>query len=78
MFVNVTGGASPAGDLSSRTNGPSAAERAAQSARAVEATGADGVKVRSLIETVNGCSYMPLIAVEAAQRIPGPPTKSTA
>ena len=72
MFVNVTGGAFPEGDLSLLPDGPSAADREAQPARAVaEVTGADGVTVRAVIETVNGYSYTPMIAVEAARRILG-------
>lgn len=32
-------------------------------------TGADGTVARSVIETVNGYSYTPLAAVEAARRV---------
>lgn len=72
MFVNVTGGAFPEGDLASMPDGPSAQERAVQPARAVvEVTGADGAVRRSVIETVNGYSYTPLAAVEAARRVTG-------
>ena len=39
-------------------------------ARAVaEVTGADGAVARSIIETVNGYTYTPLAAVEAARRV---------
>lgn len=70
MFVNVTGGAFPGGDLSELPDGPSSEERAGQRARAVvEITGADGSIARSVIETVNGYSYTPLVAVEAARRV---------
>ncbi len=70
MFVNVTGDAFPAGDLSALPDGPSAQERGAQRARAVvEVTGEDGATVRAVIETVNGYSYTPLAAVEAARRV---------
>jgi short subunit dehydrogenase-like uncharacterized protein len=34
-----------------------------------EVTGADGMVARSMIETVNGYSYTPLAAVEAARRV---------
>ncbi|VTU43062.1 saccharopine dehydrogenase family protein [Variovorax sp. RA8] len=72
MFVNVTGGAFPEGDLSLLPDGPSAADREAEPARAVaEVTGADGATVRAVIETVNGYSYTPVIAVEAARRTLG-------
>ena len=72
MFVNVTGDAFPEGDLASMPDGPSAQERAAQPARAVvEVTAADGAVLRSVIETVNGYSYTPLAAVEAARRVMG-------
>ena len=51
-------------------DGPTIAEREAHSARAVvEITGADGSRAVSMIETVNGYSYTPLAAVEAARRV---------
>lgn len=72
MFVNVTGDAFPGGDLSKLPDGPSCDERDAQWARAVaEVTGADGSVARSVIETVNGYTYTPLAAVEAARRVLG-------
>ncbi|MFS9605676.1 hypothetical protein Q6241_31675, partial [Klebsiella pneumoniae] len=47
-------------------------QRDAHRARAVaEVTGIDGTVVRSVIETVNGYSYTPLAAVEAARRVLG-------
>lgn len=70
MFVNVTGDAFPVGDLTALPDGPSLEERNAQPARAVvEVTGADGARVAAVIETVNGYSYTPLAAVEAARRV---------
>ncbi|WP_047225694.1 saccharopine dehydrogenase family protein [Pseudomonas brassicacearum] len=70
MFVNITGDAFPEGDLSQLPDGPSAAQREANRARAVaEVTGADGTVARSMIETVNGYTYTPLAAVEAARRV---------
>ncbi|SFX80422.1 saccharopine dehydrogenase family protein [Azotobacter vinelandii] len=70
MFVHVSGDAFPEGDLPQLPDGPSAAERDAHGARAVaEVTGADGSRARALIETVNGYSYTPLSAVEAAHRV---------
>jgi short subunit dehydrogenase-like uncharacterized protein len=72
MFVNVTGGSFPGGDLSKLPDGPSREERDGQWARAVaEVTGADGSMARSMIETVNGYTYTPLAAVEAARRVLG-------
>jgi short subunit dehydrogenase-like uncharacterized protein len=70
MFVHVSGDAFPDGDLSLLPDGPSAQERDAHRARAVaEVTGADGSVVRSVIETINGYSYTPLAAIEAARRV---------
>jgi short subunit dehydrogenase-like uncharacterized protein len=70
MFVNITGDAFPEGDLSQLPDGPSAEQREAHRARAVaEVIGADGTRARSVIETVNGYTYTPLVAVEAARRV---------
>ncbi|TPG92228.1 hypothetical protein EAH72_24190 [Pseudomonas caspiana] len=70
MFVNITGDAFPEGDLSQLPDGPSAEQREAHRARAVaEVIGADGTRARSAIETVNGYTYTPLAAVEAARRV---------
>jgi short subunit dehydrogenase-like uncharacterized protein len=70
MFVHIAGDAFPQGDLSLLPDGPSSAQRDAHRARAVvEVTGADGSVARSVIETVNGYTYTPLAAVEAARRV---------
>ncbi|AHF93055.1 membrane protein [Opitutaceae bacterium TAV5] len=70
MFVHVTGAAFPTGDLSKLPDGPSAEERSANRARvAAEVTGADGSVARAIIDTVNGYSYTPLSAVQAAARV---------
>ncbi|WP_160109721.1 saccharopine dehydrogenase family protein [Pseudomonas izuensis] len=70
MFVHITGDAFPEGDLSQLPDGPSTQERDDHRARAVaEVVGADGTVARSVIETVNGYSYTPLAAVEAARRV---------
>ncbi|WP_439849790.1 saccharopine dehydrogenase family protein [Pseudomonas syringae] len=70
MFVHLSGEAFPEGDLSLLPDGPAAEERDACRARAVvEITAADGSIARSVIETVNGYSYTPLAAVEAARRV---------
>jgi hypothetical protein len=72
MFVHISGDAFPEGDLSQLPDGPTQGERDAHRARAIaEVTGADGGVARSVIETVNGYSYTPLAAVEAARRVLG-------
>lgn len=72
MFVHIVGEAFPEGDLSQLPDGPGIQERDRHRARAVaEVVGADGTVVRSVIETVNGYSYTPLAAVEAARRVLG-------
>lgn len=72
MFVHITGEAFPEGDLSLMPDGPSQDQRDAHRARAVaEVTGLDGTVARSVIETVNGYSYTPLAAVQAARRVLG-------
>lgn len=70
MFVHISGDAFPEGDLSLLPDGPSAQERDANRARAVvEVMAEDGSRVSSTIETVNGYSYTPLAAIEAARRV---------
>ncbi|MBR9904291.1 saccharopine dehydrogenase family protein [Halomonas sp. IOP_14] len=70
MFVHIRGDAFPEGDLSQLPDGPTAQQRDSHRARAVvEVTAADGTVVRSMIETINGYSYTPLVAVEAARRV---------
>ncbi|SQF98163.1 integral membrane protein [Paucimonas lemoignei] len=70
MFVHISGDAFPEGDLSLLPDGPSAQERDANQARAVvEVMTQDGSRVCSRIETVNGYSYTPLAAIEAARRV---------
>jgi short subunit dehydrogenase-like uncharacterized protein len=70
MFVHVTGDAFPMGDLAALPDGPTEAQRDAQPAAAVaEVAGADGRVARAIIETVNGYSYTPLAAAEAARRV---------
>jgi short subunit dehydrogenase-like uncharacterized protein len=70
MFVHISDDAFPGGDLSLLPDGPSAQERDAHRARAVvEVMAQDGSRVCSRIETVNGYSYTPLAAIEAARRV---------
>jgi len=70
MFVHVTGDGFPEGDLSLLPDGPTPEQRDAHGAAAVvEVTSADGTVTRAIIETINGYSYTPLAAVEAARRV---------
>jgi short subunit dehydrogenase-like uncharacterized protein len=70
MYVHVPDDAFPEGDLSQLPEGPSEQQRLEHRAFAVaEVTGADGTAARSVIETVNGYSYTPLAAIEAARRV---------
>ncbi len=70
MYVHVSGSAFPSGDLSQLPDGPTHEERANNVARAkVEITAANGDVHHAVIETVNGYSYTPLAAVEAAGRV---------
>jgi short subunit dehydrogenase-like uncharacterized protein len=70
MYVHVAGDGFPEGDLSLLPDGPTAEQRDAHGAAAVvEVTSGDGTVTRAVIETVNGYSYTPLAAVEAARRV---------
>jgi short subunit dehydrogenase-like uncharacterized protein len=70
MFVHISGEAFPEGDLTQLPDGPTPEQREAHPARAVaEAVGADGSIARAVIDTVNGYSYTPLSAIEAARRV---------
>jgi short subunit dehydrogenase-like uncharacterized protein len=72
MFVHVKGDGFPSGDLAAMPDGPSAEERDAHRANVVaEVTGADGTVFRARMDTVNGYTYTPLSAVEAARRVLG-------
>ncbi|CAG8961317.1 hypothetical protein HYFRA_00013778 [Hymenoscyphus fraxineus] len=72
MYVHVTGTGFPEGDLSELPDGPSEEERGASRAVVVvEVVDEDGKVFKSRIETVNGYSYTPLAAVEAARRVLG-------
>jgi short subunit dehydrogenase-like uncharacterized protein len=69
-YVHVSSNAFPGGDLTDLPDGPDAAERDANRYQAaVEVTGADGTVVRSLLDTVNGYSFTPMAAAEAARRV---------
>lgn len=70
MYVHVAGDAFPEGDVSLLPEGPTHAQRLAHRASAIaEATGADGSVATAIIETINGYSYTPLVAVAAAKRV---------
>jgi short subunit dehydrogenase-like uncharacterized protein len=69
-FVHVSGSAFPTGDLDALPDGPSAEEREANRYQAsVEVTGAEDETVRASLDTVNGYSFTPLAAAEAARRV---------
>jgi len=69
-FVHVSGSAFPEGELSGMPDGPTGAEREASRYQAsVSVTGADGQTVRAVLDTVNGYSFTPLAAAEAARRV---------
>lgn len=69
-FVHVSGTAFPKGELGDLPDGPSEAERDTNRYQAaVEVTGADGRVSRARLDTVNGYSFTPLAAVEAARRV---------
>jgi short subunit dehydrogenase-like uncharacterized protein len=69
-FVHVSGTAFSAGDPSALPDGPGTEERDANRYQAsVVVTAADGESVRSLLDTVNGYSFTPMAAAEAARRM---------
>ena len=69
-FVHVTGDAFPDGDLAALPDGPTAEHRDANRYHAaVEVTGRDGTVVRSVLDTVNGYTFTPIAAAEAARRV---------
>lgn len=71
-FVHVSGDAFPQGDLAALPDGPSDEQRRANRYQAaVEATGEDGALVRSVLDTVNGYTFTPMAAAEAARRVLG-------
>jgi short subunit dehydrogenase-like uncharacterized protein len=69
-FVHVSGNAFPTGELTALPDGPSAEERDANRYQAaVEVTGTGGETVRAILDTVNGYSFTPIAAAEAARRV---------
>lgn len=71
-FVHVSGSAFPEGEFSDLPDGPTNEERDASRYQAsVRVTGADGTTVRAILDTVNGYSFTPLAAADAARRVLG-------
>jgi len=69
-FVYVSGDAFPTGELSDLPEGPSPQQRKANRYQAsVEITAANGSTVRSVLDTVNGYTFTPIAAAEAARRV---------
>ncbi|GGL06998.1 saccharopine dehydrogenase family protein [Nocardia jinanensis] len=69
-YVHVSGDAFPEGDPALLPEGPTAAERRrARYQASVEVAGADGSVVRSVLDTVNGYTFTPMAAAEAARRV---------
>lgn len=69
-FVHVSAGAFPEGDLSAMPDGPTAGEREANRYQAaVEVTGTGGQVARAVLDTVNGYTFTPMAASEAARRV---------
>jgi short subunit dehydrogenase-like uncharacterized protein len=71
-FVHVSGDAFPQGDLSAMPDGPTAAERERNRYQAaVEVVDRDGSTARAVLDTVNGYTFTPMAAAEAARRVMG-------
>jgi short subunit dehydrogenase-like uncharacterized protein len=71
-FVHISGDAFPQGDLATLPEGPSAEQRHHNRYHAaVEVTGEDGSVARSALDTVNGYTFTPMAAAEAARRVLG-------
>ena len=76
-FVHVSAGSFPDGDLSTMPDGPSAEERAANRYQASAViVGLDGATAVSILDTVNGYSFTPMAAAEAARRVLGGEVRS--
>lgn len=69
-FVHVSGNAFPGGDLTTLPDGPSIQEREENRYQAaVYITDQQGIVSRAVLDTVNGYTFTPLAAVEAARRV---------
>jgi short subunit dehydrogenase-like uncharacterized protein len=71
-FVHVSGDAFPQGDLAAMPDGPTAAERERNRHQAaVEVVDRNGSTARAVLDTVNGYTFTPMAAAEAARRAMG-------
>ncbi|ALM54059.1 saccharopine dehydrogenase NADP-binding domain-containing protein [Halomonas huangheensis] len=69
-FVHMSGNAFPEGDLSDLPVGPTGEERNANRYQAsIRVTDASGSTVCAVLDTLNGYSFTPLAAAEAARRV---------
>lgn len=69
-YVHVSGTAFPDGGIEALPDGPTDQERADNRYHAaVELIDADGSTTHAVLETVNGYSFTPLAAIEAARRV---------
>lgn len=69
-YVHVSGSAFPEGGIDALPEGPTAQEREhSRYQAAVEVVDADGTTIRMVLDTVNGYSFTPMAAVEAARRV---------
>lgn len=69
-FVRVSGNAFPTGDLSAMPAGPTIEERNANRYQAaIQVIAANGLQVCSVLDTVNGYTFTPMAAAEAARRV---------
>ncbi len=69
-YLHIAGGAFPHGELAALPDGPSLEHREANRYHAaVEVTSADGDVACAVLDTVNGYTFTPLAATEAARRI---------
>lgn len=69
-YVHVSGSAFPEGGVDALPDGPTAQEREDNRYQAaVEVVDANGATTRMALDTVNGYSFTPLAAVEAARRV---------
>jgi short subunit dehydrogenase-like uncharacterized protein len=76
-FVHVSGDAFPQGDLAAMPDGPTAAERERNRYQAaVEVVDRDGSTARAVLDTVNGYTFTPMAAAEAARRVLGGEVRS--
>ena len=69
-YVHVSGDGFPEGDLSALPDGPTSEQRDANRYQAaVEVTDVDGSVFCAVLDTVNGYTFTPTAAAEAARRV---------